>query len=91
MRRVTSDRSIVGKLTVNLGAAIDAATVSNTAAGGITVDGNPLASQQARRFPGSLGTDGRGAWYPFLARRMFNSVGRATSPQVTSGFSAPST
>ena len=46
MRRVTSDRSIVGKLTVNLGAANDAAIVSNTAAGGITVNGNPPASQQ---------------------------------------------
>jgi hypothetical protein len=46
MRRVTSDRSIVGKLTVNLGAANDAAIVSDTAAGGITVNGNPLASQQ---------------------------------------------
>ena len=43
---VTSDRSIVGKLTVNLGAANDAAIVSNTGAGGITVNGNLLASQQ---------------------------------------------
>ena len=46
MRRVTADRSIVGKLTVNLGAANDAAIVSDTAAGGITVNGNPPASQQ---------------------------------------------
>jgi hypothetical protein len=46
MRRGTSDHSIVGKLTANLGAADDAAIVSNTAAGGITVNGNPLALQQ---------------------------------------------
>ena len=44
MRWVTADRCIVGKLTVNLGAANDATIV--TAAGGITVNGNPPASQQ---------------------------------------------
>ena len=43
MRRVTFDSSVVGKLTVNLSAANDAAIVSKTAAGGITVNGNPPA------------------------------------------------
>jgi hypothetical protein len=47
VRRVTFDSSVVGKLTVNLSAANDAAIVSNTTAGGITVNRNPPACQQA--------------------------------------------
>jgi hypothetical protein len=45
VRRVTFDRSVVGKLTANLSAANDAAIVGNTSAGGITID------RKARRVP----------------------------------------
>ena len=41
MRRVAFDRSVVGKLTVTLSAANEAAILSNTAAGGIAVNGDP--------------------------------------------------
>jgi hypothetical protein len=47
VRRVTFDSADVGKLTVNLSAANDAAILSDTAAGGITVNGNPPGCQQA--------------------------------------------
>src|SRR5262245_13491875 len=73
-RRVTAERFIVGKLHVNLGAANVAPIVSNTAVGGITVNGNPPASQQVSwrwasssdmatggatvSIPGSVGTLG---------------------------------
>jgi hypothetical protein len=47
VRRVTFDSSVVGKLTVNLSTANDAAIVSKPAAGGIAVNGNPSACEQA--------------------------------------------